>query len=139
MGLLEAAWVSTVPHIISHVRCVLKVARISEIEVRLTLFELMMSVHSSMGVNIVGLVVHLVVLHVRLTRRRELAIRLSNWRAVMLMAMISLVLAVKLVVCTDSIKVEIRKATANFRHDAPTACSVPDTTVTVAVRGEWLS
>lgn len=53
---LEAAWVSIIPHIISHVRCVLKVARFSEIEVRLTLFVLVVvGVHNSVGGNVVAL------------------------------------------------------------------------------------
>ena len=139
-GLLEAAWVSTIPHIISHVRwCVLKVARISKIEVRLTLLIVLVGVHRSVGINVVALlVVHLVVLHVRLSRRGELHIGLRDWRVVMLMPMIDLALAVKLLVCTDPIEVEVRKAATNFRHNAPTTSCVPHPAIAVATRSERL-
>jgi hypothetical protein len=139
MEWLEAAWVSTVAHV-SHVRCLMKVARISKIEVRLTLVKLVMSIQvNSVRIDVVGLVLHMMlVLHMVLPGRRKLTISLSNRRIMVLMAMWALVLAVQLFTGADAIEIKVGKSSTDLCHDTPSASRVSDSTVAMSIRSPRL-
>jgi hypothetical protein len=132
------AWVSAMPH----VGRVLKIARISDIIVRLTLVKLVGS-HllgsqvDSVGVTIVVLLLLLLLMVLHWTRRK-LAIWICHRWVWMLVPVVSFVLTVKLFRGTSSVEGEVRETPANLCHDASASGSVPYSTIALSSRGAWL-